>query len=133
VTLSPTQVPAQPLAADHIARHGVGAERGPLRDAATLFDENAALLHAPQRLIDALRERDWRRLFIDRRDLWQHSSLILFGHALLEKLVRPRTAITAVPGWWPDNEAPSFYDDAAVFRPQPGRKPSIDRYRSPVS
>ena len=149
------------LQADHIALHGAGAQRGPLRDAATLFDENAALLFAPRRLLDALRGRDWQRLFVDERSLWRQGSLILFGHALLEKLVRPRKAITAhvwgvapgadpldglrahrlackpflalpvlgVPGWWPANVDPGFYDDAAVFRPAsyPGRKPSIDR------
>ena len=147
------------LQADHIARHGVGAERGRLRDAATLFDENAALLHAPHALVEALRQRNWRRLFIEQRKLWKQSSLTLFGHALLEKLVKPRKPITAhvwiveegpdaldslqrqqlerkpflplpvlgVPGWWPDNADASFYDDAAIFRPQPGKKPSIDR------
>jgi hypothetical protein len=26
-----------------------------------------------------------------------------------------------VPGWWPDNEAASFYDNPQVFRPLPGR------------
>jgi hypothetical protein len=25
--------------------------------------------------------------------------------------------VLGVPGWWPANEAPGFYDDAAVFRP----------------
>jgi hypothetical protein len=23
-----------------------------------------------------------------------------------------------VPGWWPANEAPGFYDNAQVFRPK---------------
>jgi hypothetical protein len=37
--------------------------------------------------------------------------------------------VLGVPGWWPANEAPSFYDDASVFRPlvQSGRKPSTER------
>ena len=42
------------LQAAEIARAGVGAVRGPLRDALTLFDENAALLQAPPPLWDAL-------------------------------------------------------------------------------
>ena len=25
--------------------------------------------------------------------------------------------LLGVPGWWPANEAPGFYDDAQVFRP----------------
>lgn len=146
------QLQAQAIAAD-----GVQAVRGPLRDALTVFDENGALLQAPDALWDALRARDWQRLFIDLRPLWAEARLVLFGHALLEKLVFPRKPIVAhvfhapvamnsiadmdswladqmeasawstkpftplpvlgVPGWWPANEAPGFYDDAQVFRP----------------
>lgn len=69
--------------------------RGPVRDALTVFDENAAFLLAPQPLWDALDERDWRRLFVDLRPLWAEAQLVLFGHALLEKLVFPRKPITA--------------------------------------
>ena len=146
------------LQAAEIARSGVAALRGPVRDALTVFDENAAFLLAPQTLWDALIARDWRQLFIGLRPLWQDAQLILFGHALLEKLVYPRKQVTAhvylaqpaiksiaeldfwiasdlsaeklagkpftplpvlgVPGWWPENEDFSFYDDAAVFRPR---------------
>lgn len=132
------------------SRGGAAGARGPLRDALTLFDENAAILQAPHILIEALRSRHWKRLFIDRRAEWQSARLGLFGHALLEKLMQPRKAITAhvwivedltdvaiassleparlaakdflplpvlgVPGWWPENENPAFYDDADVFR-----------------
>jgi hypothetical protein len=140
-----------------IAADGIRAVRGPVRDALTVFDENAAFLRAPDALWEALLAKDWRRLFGDLRPLWAQSWLLLFGHALLEKLVRPRKPITAhvyrvhpdsdsladldvwlsqeltaaklaakpfahlpvlgVPGWWPVNEAPGFYDDAQVFRP----------------
>ena len=146
------QLQAQAIAAD-----GVQAVRGPLRDAVTVFDENGALLQAPDALRDALRARDWERLFIDLRPLWGQARLVLFGHALLEKLGSPRKPMVAhvfhapvamnsianvdgwladqmeasawstkpftplpvlgVPGWWPANEAPGFYDDAQVFRP----------------
>ena len=91
------------------------------------------------------------------RPLWREARLVLFGHALLEKLVSPRKPMVAhvypapeamtsiadldawlardvqpatwaakpfaplpvlgVPGWWPANEAPGFYDDPDVFRP----------------
>ena len=146
------------LQAAEIAAAGVAPLRGPVRDALTVFDENAAFLSAPPPLWDALVDRDWLRLFVDLRPLWQQAQLVLFGHALLEKLVYPRKPITAhiyraqpamnsiadldawvaadlsadklaakpfvplpvlgVPGWWPDNENFSFYDDSFVFRPR---------------
>ena len=78
-----------------IARTGIAPVRGPARDALTLVDENAALLRAPDALWDALVAKDWRRVFGDLRPLWQQSQLMLFGHALLEKLVYPRKSMTA--------------------------------------
>jgi hypothetical protein len=145
------------LQAAQIAADGVQAVRGPVRDALTVFDENAALLRAPDALWGALAARDWQRLFGELRPLWTQAWIVLFGHALLEKLAQPRKPITAhvyrahpaidsiaaldawlaqdltapklagkpfvplpvlgVPGWWPANEAPAFYDDTQVFRP----------------
>lgn len=145
------------LQAAQIAADGVQPVRGPVRDAITVFDENAALLHAPEALWQALTARAWQRLFVELRPLWAQARLVLFGHALLEKLVQARKPITAhvyrvdaaadsiealdawlaqdlsaeklagkpfvplpvlgVPGWWPANEVPAFYDDAQVFRP----------------
>lgn len=142
------------LQAAEISRLGVGPHRGPVRDALTLFDENAAWLQAPAALVDALAARAWRRAFVDLRGLWAGARLTLFGHALMEKLLlSPHKGITAhvwvvpdgeeaegalvrlltperlarkadfplplagVPGWWPGNESPDFYDDATVFRP----------------
>ena len=152
------------LQAAEIARAGVGAVRGPLRDALTLFDENTALLQAPPALWAALRARDWPALFTGvGRSAWASARLVLFGHALLEKLVSPYKSVTAhvfvwpvpdalgqdlaawdaalaealtpetlarkpftplpvlgVPGWWPANAEPAFYDDPGVFRaPRP--------------
>ena len=83
------------LQAAEIAAAGIAPLRGPVRDALTLFDENAAFLLAPQPLWNALLERDWQRLFVELRPLWRDAQLILFGHALLEKLVYPRKSITA--------------------------------------
>ena len=83
------------LQAAEIAAAGVAPLRGPVRDALTVFDENAALLSAPQPLWDALIARDWQQLFVGLRPLWQQAHLVLFGHALLEKLVYPRKPITA--------------------------------------
>lgn len=45
--------------------------------------------------MNALREREWNRLFVAQRDQWQSAALVIFGHALLEKLMQPRKAITA--------------------------------------
>lgn len=83
------------LHAQTIAKQGSAGPRGALRDALTLFDENGALLQAPTVLVDALGTRDWRTLFIEQRALWQRAQLVVFGHALMEKLLRPRKAITA--------------------------------------
>jgi hypothetical protein len=83
------------LQAAQIAVGGVLPTRGAVRDALTVFDENAALLMAPQPLWDALQARQWQRLFIELRPLWREARLVLFGHALLEKLANPRKSITA--------------------------------------
>jgi hypothetical protein len=154
------------IQASAIATGGVGRVRGPVRDAATVFDENGAVFIAPDVLWNALQARDWAALFITHREAWRTARLELFGHALLEKLVSPRKSIVAhvlhrplaieristevqanelptdvwlarhlsaerlatkpfaplpvlgVPGWWPANESPTFYDDPLVFRPR---------------
>lgn len=82
------------LQCEAIARHGIQPQRGPLRDALTLFDENAVLLHAPDALWQALQRRDWQALFVDGRALWEQTWVVLFGHALLEKLITPYKSIT---------------------------------------
>jgi hypothetical protein len=145
------------LQAAQIQARGVGAVRGPVRDAITVFDENGALLDAPAPLWEALLARRWHQLFVELRPLWAQARLLVFGHALLEKLVAPRKDMTAhvwrgpaplgqpaqadawlagqvsadalatkpftplpvlgVPGWCPDNENFSFYEDSVVFRP----------------
>ena len=84
------------LQAGEIARQGIGARRGPVRDAITVFDENGALLAAPPPLWEALLAREWRRLFVELRPLWGQARLWIFGHALLEQLaVAPRKPLTA--------------------------------------
>ena len=134
------------LQAAQIAADGIGARRGPVRDALTVFDENGALLDAPAVLWQALRQRDWPALFVTHRALWAQARLTIVGHALLEQLATaPRKGLTAhvldaadplaldagawaakpfcplpvlgVPGWWSANVEPGFYADAAVFRP----------------
>ncbi len=153
--------------AQQIALHGIQASRGGVRDALTLFDENAVLFAcADPSLARTLREFDWHTLLVARRADWgRHGEVCVFGHALLEKLVAPYKAITAhvwivevpsayfawpraqrrahldqmvaaqlaalrspreftplpvlgIPGWWPANTSPTFYDDHQVFRPR---------------
>lgn len=89
------------LQAEAIARDGVGQVRGGLRDAATLFDENAAIfVSRDASLFDALRRFAWPELFVSRRDAWHaRCTVVPFGHALLEKLVRPYKSVTA-HAWW---------------------------------
>ena len=81
--------------AAEIARAGIVARRGAVRDAITVFDENGALLQAPPPLWEALRAREWRRLFVELRPLWREARLAIFGHALLEQLASPRKDLTA--------------------------------------
>jgi len=81
--------------AAQIAAEGVRGGRGPVRDAATLFDENGAVLCAPEPLWQALAARDWYRLFVELRPLWDQARLVIAGHALLEKLLAPRKNLTA--------------------------------------
>jgi hypothetical protein len=71
--------------------------RGKLRDAATIFDENAALfVSTDTELNAALREHRWHALFMTHRAAFEHTcSVRLFGHALMEKLLTPYKAITA--------------------------------------
>jgi hypothetical protein len=90
-----TKIRLNELQAAEIDKAGVGQVRGAVRDALTLFDENVALLQAPDALWDALVIKDWRTLFVTQRQLWQEARLVLFGHALMEKLVAPRKPITA--------------------------------------
>lgn len=103
------------LQAEAIAREGITGSRGELRDALTLFDENGAVLSAPAALVDALRTRDWHTLFVSRRELWQSAQLVLFGHALLEKLAQPRKAITAHV-WLADTKDESLAASLSIER-----------------
>ena len=89
------------LQAAQIAIAGVGKSRGPARDGATIFDENSALLvvrgdAAGHALVDALRAHHWREALYERRAMFARDAQVwLFGHALMEKLIAPRKAITA--------------------------------------
>jgi len=89
------------LQAAQIATLGIGKSRGAARDAATIFDENAALLvvehsEAGDQLVEALRLHQWESAFLQQREKFDRCARIwTFGHALMEKLVNPYKAITA--------------------------------------
>jgi hypothetical protein len=71
--------------------------RGPQRDAATLFDENAAIFVSyDANLLEALRAHDWRETLQKTPNaFFSQAEVILFGHALIEKLIKPYKSITA--------------------------------------
>ncbi|OYT91312.1 MAG: hypothetical protein CFE43_13825 [Burkholderiales bacterium PBB3] len=83
------------LQAAQIAESGIQPVRGSARDALTVFDENAAFFVGPDAVWEALASKDWATLFGPLRPAWADVQLVLFGHALLEKLVYPRKPITA--------------------------------------
>jgi hypothetical protein len=115
------------LQGEVIAREGIQSTRGSLRDALTLFDENALLLLAPAASWEVLRQHDWSGLFVQQREAWGPAGSIravVFGHALLEKLCQPYRSITAHAYWVPVHEAcnpkgvglspADFLDDACL-------------------
>jgi hypothetical protein len=71
--------------------------RGPVRDAATLFDESGAIILCRDAHIAALlAARRWSALFVERRaDIAGSMRCLVCGHALLEKLLAPYRGITA--------------------------------------
>lgn len=95
------------LQASEIARQqaekltGIPQVRGAKRDAATLFDENAAVIvvrsdAAGRSIADRLRHHEWTDMFFrDRVSFVENCAVLLIGHALIEKLVTPYKAITA--------------------------------------
>ncbi|MDO8651144.1 MAG: DUF3025 domain-containing protein [Undibacterium sp.] len=89
------------LQSAQIATLGIGKSRGPARDAATIFDENAALLVvedsvAGRSLLENLRQHQWQAAFIGQAALFgSQAEVWSFGHALMDKLVKPYKAITA--------------------------------------
>lgn len=96
LTFPQAKVRLNALQAAEIARAG-SHTRGKVRDGATIFDENAALLITRDPgLVEALRAHRWHDAFVARRqDFWRGSEVRLFGHALMEKLMTPYKAITA--------------------------------------
>lgn len=115
------------LQAAQIALAGVGKSRGAARDGATIFDENAALLlvvddAGGRALVDDLYEHRWDAALYQRRAMFEQQAQVwLFGHALMEKLVAPRLAMTA--------HTRVIFADAAFFTmPFDARRAWIDRH-----
>jgi len=109
-----------------------GTTRGPVSDAATLFDESGLLLLAPDdELADLLATRQWHAAFVDRRRLWEWTRVYAFGHALLEKLLSPWPGITAkclflkvsalpepgAPPDWLDAALATAWQEGCISRP----------------
>lgn len=106
--------------------------RGPLSDAATLFDESGLLLVSrDDELAGLLAARRWHEAFVERRRAWQAARVYVFGHAVLEKLLAPWPAITAKclflrveslpengpPAAWLDTALAEAWRDGRVRRP----------------
>lgn len=98
------------IQATEIARQGVGQVRGPVRDAATVFDENAWLIQPSNALWTALTEHRWQDALVGLRHEWAHTRLWAFGHAALEKLVQPYKSITVHLWRVPQDVAPADMD-----------------------
>ncbi len=158
---------AQLNAAHVMAWDASGGQRGPRRDALTLFDESGLVVACPRpELLGLVQSFRWKDLFWDRRaEVCRSLRVFVFGHALYEKLLAPYPSITGhalllevdecfadrplgeqlamvdaavahrlaqgwpvsprelsplpvqgIPGWAPENETASFYDDARIFR-----------------
>lgn len=81
--------------ATQIQQDGIYNKRGPVRDAITIIDENGFLLACSDKLWEALTQKNWQRAFIELREHWQDSQTVIFGHALIEKLLNPYKGICA--------------------------------------
>ena len=81
----------------HCAAFDGGATRGPRRDALTVFDESGAIvLSSDESLLDDLHDFRWKRLFVERREEMKAAMRVLvLGHALFEKALRPYVGMTA--------------------------------------
>lgn len=81
--------------AAQIQEDGVYNKRGPVRDAITIIDENGLLLACSDELWEALTQKDWQCAFVELKEHWQNSQAVIFGHALIEKLLNPYKSICA--------------------------------------
>ena len=83
----------------HFEESGSGGQgsRGMKRDALTLFDESGVIVISTNKdLLGALARKDWKSAFVKYAAAW-HAEIrvIVVGHALLEKFLRPYKSLTA--------------------------------------
>jgi hypothetical protein len=107
--------------------------RGPVSDAATLFDESGlVLLAGDDSLAGLLRGKQWRAAFWEQRELWDTAHLYIFGHSLMEKSLTAAPGITgkclflladtlpdaaqAIPAWL-DERVAGVWRSGAITRP----------------
>ncbi|MFA7667085.1 MAG: DUF3025 domain-containing protein [Burkholderiaceae bacterium] len=141
----------------------LSGRRGPLRDAITLFDESGALMvGADGAMLSAWRAFDWPGLFVAHRDRFAmpagqgwtteersttgrgqaaepgRATVLVVGHALLEKLLTPYKAIcaqalavAAVAG--PDAAAPAADGPDAGTQDLPDSADACDRLDAAVA
>jgi hypothetical protein len=76
---------------------GVPVQRGPGRDALTLIDESGVIVVGSDcGFLADLASRSWQEVFVSKALHWQgHVRVLVTGHGLLEKLLRPYKALTA--------------------------------------
>lgn len=115
--LQATEIARQQPAVAPAVAYPPTRHRGGLRDALTLFDENAAIMVSTDPdLFELLRSHSWNALFMAQRGAFgKQCEVLLCGHALLEKLIRPYKAITA-HAWLVLVEADFFVLDCAEKR-----------------
>ncbi|MDX2217951.1 MAG: DUF3025 domain-containing protein [Burkholderiales bacterium] len=72
-------------------------QRSPARDVLTLFDESGAIiLSESPAMLEAIRGFRWKEVFVERRAEWGvTTTVLLFGHALMEKMLDPHVGVTA--------------------------------------
>jgi Protein of unknown function (DUF3025) len=83
----------------HIAarqQHLTGNNRGPVQDALTLFDECGVIVLSDRPELLACIERfEWKELFWRQREaVKQHMKFLLFGHGLMEQMLKPFIGLT---------------------------------------
>lgn len=71
--------------------------RNRMENKLTHFDECGAIIISSQvKYLDWIRNRQWKKLFYENRNVWQNGLYcFLFGHALFEKLLNPYIGLCA--------------------------------------
>lgn len=78
-------------------KHKKIKNRTSLENAMTLFDENGAVvLSTDKKLLDLIREHQWKTLFWQcRQEILTKMKIIMIGHSLYEKFLSPYIGMTA--------------------------------------